>query len=289
MYTIAGVTGRVGGAAADRLLEAGAQLRVLVRDASKGEPWRARGAQVAVLDLADREGLRAALRDADGCFLLLPFDPLDPDPASAAARLTASIAGAVADSRVPHVVMLSSGGADLSAGTGPIVGLHQLEQALRATGTTLTALRSGHFQEKVTDLLDPIDRSGLYPVFAASANVPTPMVATRDVGHVAAEALLAPPRASETVDVLGPQYTEREVATLLGSMRGRDLDVVKLPRDAWVGALVDAGLPRPAAQSLAELYAASEDGLLSPRGDRTVRGSTRLDTTLSGLLGAGVP
>lgn len=288
MYTIAGVTGRVGGTAADRLLRAGAPIRVLVRDPSTGEDWRARGAEVAVLDLEDREGLRDALRDADGCFVLLPFDPFDPDAEATGAKLTASIVGAVADSGVPHVVMLSSGGADLSEGTGPIVGLHHLEHALRATGTTLTALRPGHFQEKVADVLEAVEGAGVYPVFAGSANVPTPMIATRDVGHAAAEALLAPPRASEAIDVLGPQHTEREVAALLGSLLGRDLEVVTIPRGAWVGALVDSGLPRPAAQALAELHAASEDGLLAPRGDRTLRGTTTLRTTLTGLVGARV-
>ena len=90
---------------------------------------------------------------------------------SYADAITASVAGAVADAGTPHVVMLSAGGADLADGTGPITGLHRMEQALRSTGTVLTALRSGHFQEKVADLL-PAAEAGVYPVFAPSADVP---------------------------------------------------------------------------------------------------------------------
>ena len=284
MYVVAGATGRVGGATAERLSQAGAPLRVLVRDPKAGEAWQQRGAEVTVADLADRDGLTRALRGTDGCFVLLPFDPADQDPEATTSRLILSISGAVADSQVPHVVLLSSGGADLPEGTGPIVALHHLEAVLRDLDTTLTALRPGHFQEKVTDLIDTVESSGVYPVFATSADVPIPLIATRDVGHIAAEALLSPPAATESIDALGPQYTEREVAALLASKMGRDVDVLTIPRDARVDALVGTGMPLPAATALAELYAASEDGLLAPRGDRTVHGTTPLETTLAGLL-----
>ena len=98
--------------------------------------------------------MAAALNGAAGFFALLPFVLGADDLDAHADRLIASIAAAVARAAVPHVVMLSSGGADLTTGTGPITGLHRLEEALRATGTRLTALRSGHFQEKVADVID---------------------------------------------------------------------------------------------------------------------------------------
>lgn len=63
----------------------------------------------------------------------------------------------------------------------------------------------------------------------------------------------------------------------------RDLEVVSISRERWATTLADSGLPLPTAQSLAELYAASEDGLLAPRGDRTLVMDTALKTTLAGL------
>ena len=98
--------------------------------------------------------------------------------------------------------MLSAAGADLSAGTGPIVGgLHDLEEALRSTGTVVSAVRPGHFQEKVSDVLDAARYEGIYPVFAESADVPKPAVVTAYIGAVMAQVLLAPPRRSETIDL----------------------------------------------------------------------------------------
>jgi len=277
MHVIAGATGRVGSAAARTLLAAGDPVRVLVRRDADAAAWRERGAEARIAPLDDPIALGRALEGADGFFVLLPFDLTAADLDAHAGALTASIAQAVAAARVPHVVMLSSGGADLPTGTGPITGLHRLEQALR----------SGHFQEKVGDILDAA-RAGAYPVFAASADVPHPMAATADIGAVAAAALRTPPARSEAVDVLGPAYSEREVAGILGAALGRDLEVVMIPEDGWAGTLVESGLPPHIAAALAELSRADERGLLAPRGDRTVAVTTGVERTIAGLL-AGVP
>jgi uncharacterized protein YbjT (DUF2867 family) len=286
MHVIAGATGRVGSAAAAALLAAGADTRVLVRDAARGAAWADRGAEVGVADLTDRAALTAALTDADGLFALLPFDLTARDLGAHARTLTEAVAGAVRDSGVRHVVMLSSGGADLPSGTGPVVGLHDLEVALRATGAVVTAVRPGHFQEKVADVLALARDTGVYPVLAASADTPHPLVATRDVGAVVARALLDPPDRSQVLDVLGPVATEREVAAVLGAALGRDLEVVTVPEPAWAFALADVGLPRHAAEAVAELYRADDRGLLAPRGDRVEHGTTPLAETVARLVGA---
>jgi len=284
MYVIAGVTGRVGSVVAETLLNEGVDVAVLVRSEARGTDWRARGARSHVVDLTDRAGLTEALTGATGFFTLLPFDLSADDVAAHARHLTESVSGAVRDAGVPHVVMLSSGGADLPEGTGPIAGLHVMEQALSAAGTKLTALRAGHFQEKFTDVLDVARATGVYPVFAESVDVAHPMVATRDLGEIAARALLNPPTASESVDVLGPAYTEREAAELLGRALGTTLDVVPLPEPTWAATLADAGFPEHIADSLSELYRADERGLLAPRGDRRVLGTTTLDVTMGRTL-----
>ena len=242
------------------------------------------GAESRTVALDDRAALGEALEECSGFFVLLPFDLTVDNLDAHADALIGSIVGAVADRRVPHVVMLSSGGADLAEGTGPITGLHRLEQALLVSGTTLTALRSGHFQEKVADVLDTARDSGVFPVFAASADIPLPMVATSDIGAVAARALQAPPVASEAIDLIGPAYSEREVAALLGDALGRELHVATIPEEARLGTLIDAGFQSHVAGSLAELYRADEHGLLAPRGDRSIRVSTAIDATIARIL-----
>ncbi|GIG37525.1 NmrA family NAD(P)-binding protein [Cellulomonas pakistanensis] len=283
MHVVTGATGRVGGATAAALLAAGAGVRVVVRDPARAPRWAARGAQVAVADLRDRAALAAALDGADGAFVLSPFDLDAADPLAHAAAVADSVAGAVADAGVPHVVALSSGGADLRAGTGPVLGLHRLEEALGGTGAVVTALRACHFQEKVGDVLDLAREQGVLPVLGGSADHARPQVATRDVGAVAARALLAPPARSEAVDVLGPAISEREVAEVLTRALRRPVQPVVVAEAAWVPALADAGLPPAAAELVAELYRADERGLLAPRGDRVVVGTTSPADTVAAL------
>jgi uncharacterized protein YbjT (DUF2867 family) len=275
MYAITGVTGHVGGATARALTEAGEPFRAIVRS-----PGRVPGAVVA--DLTDRAALAAAFAGCRGAFVLLPTIADGDDAAHRA--MADTIAAAVAASGVPHVVMLSSFGADLAEGTGPIRWLHHLENRLLETGAVVTAIRSPHFQEKVEDLLGAATGAGIYPVFGESADVSLPMVATRDIGAAVAHALTHPPAASEVVDLEAPAYTERQVAGELGERLGRKLEVVTLPRPAWLGALSDAGVPPLLAAELVDLYAAGEQGLLEPRGDRRHVCTTELGDTLRGLV-----
>src|SRR5687767_9952700 len=134
MLVVAGVSGHVGSVAARTLIAEGKKVRVLVRDAAKGDSWKDQ-AEVAVAALEDRAALTRALSGADGAFFLLPANFAAPDFRAYQRTLGDNIAAAVADSRVPHVALLSSIGADQSEGTGPILGLHWAENALRKTGT----------------------------------------------------------------------------------------------------------------------------------------------------------
>jgi uncharacterized protein YbjT (DUF2867 family) len=282
MYAITGITGHVGGAAADALIEAGAPVRAVVRDRDKGAAWQERVSEVAVADFTDRTALTAALTGCQGAFVMLPTVATFTDADHR--RMADSIAAAVAASGVPHVVMLSSIGADLAEGNGPIRWLHHLETRLRGSGAVLTLIRSPHFQEKVEDILGAVRGAGLYPVLGESADVPVPMVATRDVGAAVAHALTAPPAVTEVVDLDAPAYTERRVAETLSRLLGAPLRVVTVPRPGWLDALTGAGVPQPLAAELVELYDAGSRGILKPRGDRRHRCVTELDATLRGIL-----
>jgi uncharacterized protein YbjT (DUF2867 family) len=286
MYTITGVTGQVGSAVANELLAAGADVRVLARDESKLTPWSRRGAEVAVADLGDASGLSAALQGSRAAFVLLPLNLTSPSVGAEAAQLVDAIGEAIEAAGVPHVVALSSVGAELPSGTGAIGWLHRFEDRLRATGAVVTAVRSGHFQQKARELLGAVHAAGIYPVFRDTADVPIPMVAVRDVGTVIASALREPAPAHQVIDVEGPEYTERQVAEAIAALVGRPVEVVTIPRPGWVGALAEGGLSTEGAELIAELYDADQRGLLRPRGDRLVRGRTGLEETLRDLLAA---
>ena len=107
-YVVAGVTGRVGSVVAKELLAQGENVRLIVRSAERGRPWIRRGTELAVGSLEDRAFLTGALRGAAGFFALLPEDPAAVDFHGTRRRIADSIAAAVKESGVPHVVMMSA-------------------------------------------------------------------------------------------------------------------------------------------------------------------------------------
>lgn len=286
-FVIAGATGHVGSVAAEDLLARGEKVKVIVRDEKRGDVWRGRGADVAVGSLGDTEFLSRTLSGAAGFFTLLPPEIHVDDIYAAQRRAADAIAAAVKASRVPYVVLLSSVGADLAEGTGPIKGLHYLENALRATGAKVAAVRATFFQENIAGVLPAVRNAGVYPNFLPSADAAVPMVATRDIGHLAAELLSSPSKASEVVDMVGPSYSVRQLAEKLQSALGKPVQIVDVPAGGYVAAFMQAGFPPSAAAAFAEMYTAAGAGLLTLKGDRTVAGSTEIDEVLPGLLAKG--
>jgi len=284
LYVVAGVTGRVGSVVANQLLAQGAKVRGIVRDRKRGAAWSARGAELAMGSLEDATFLTHSLEGASGFFTLLPEDLSASDFHGHRRRMADAIAAAVKQSRVPHVVMHSALGAVLPDRNGPAKALHQLENALRATGVKLTANRASYLQENIASVIPPARQGGVYPNLMPSADAPFPTIATVDVGRFAARALATPPRASEVVDLLGPAYSIRQLAEKLGAALGKTLQIVDIPPAGQIAALTGAGLPRVFAEAVAELFASIAAGLIAPSGDRTLVGTTTIDEILPGLL-----
>lgn len=280
MFVVAGATGKVGSKVVDALIAAGKPVRAVVRDAQKGAALQARGAEVAVASLDDARALARALDGADGFFAILPEDPTSERFHEGRAQMADAIASAVSESRVPHVVFLSTVAASLSEGNGPARDLHYAENALRATGALVTVARSSYFQENVAMALAPARMDGIYRCFLPSADASFPTAATKDVAAFVARSLLAPPPRSTIVDLIGPAYTTRQLAERLGAVLGKSLRVVEIPPPAQIDVLLGAGLSRAFAEALAEMNACVAAGRVVPRGDRTEPLTTTIDAVL---------
>ena len=275
-FVVAGGTGRVGSVVAAELVAQDQQVRRISRSA--GVPDAVQGS------LDDADFLTRVLGGADGFFALLPEDPFAADFHGTRRAMAEAMAKAVRASRAPHVVLLSAVAASLADGNGPAKDLYYAEHVLRDAATKISIIRAAWFQENVSSVIGVAKGAGIYPNFMASADARFPTVATRDVGRVAASLLLAPPAASEVIDLAGPQYSTRELALALGAVLGRQLQVIDVPPSARAGALVQAGLPPAFAEAVAELYACFDSGRVRPQGDRGLTGSTTIHEVLPGLV-----
>lgn len=285
-YVIAGVSGHTGSVAADTLLSQGERVRVLVRDPSKGEPYRARGAEVAVADLLDTSALTAALRGAKGAFLLLPPVPTADDVVGHSLRVTESIATAVEAAGVPHVVFLSSIGAHLPSGTGPIRTVANAERRFASVrGTRFTFLRPAYFMENLGGSLGGIADS-VFPTFLAEGRS-FPMIATRDIGRIAARQLVEGPSADPVLELAGPvELSVGDIVRVVGEVVGKPIAPAVAPVAAMTDALVSFGVGRDLAGLYAEMTDTMNRGELVREGNhRFERGSTGLADVVRGMIG----
>lgn len=287
MFAIAGVSGHTGSVAAETLLAQGKPVRVIVRDAAKGAAWKAKGAEVAVADLHDEAALRRALDGVAGVYLLLPPSPTTTTPLENNAKLSASLASVVRAANVPHVVLLSSIGAHLPDGTGPIQALHRAERDLAATGAALTAVRASYFQENWGAALGMLAQ-GIAPTFIPK-DVAFAQVATKDIGRTAAGALVEGGARGTTrvIELAGPRdYSANDAAAALTELTGKPVVAQDAPLDAVVPTFTSFGMSSQVAELYREMYAGFIAGRIAPApGTQVVRGTVELRDTLAGLLG----
>jgi len=287
MFVITGASGNTGSVAAAALLDAGKQVRVVVRQAAKAKHLAARGAQVVEADLTDEAALVQAFQGAEGVYLLSPPDVTLADFFVVRRKLVESLARAVKVAAVKHVVFLSSAGAQHGSGTGMIVSTHAGEQALRATGLPVTFVRAAYFMENWASVLKPAQQDGVLPSFIAGSRA-IPMVASRDIGQAIARALLDGPRGTRIVELGGPaEVSPAEVATTLSKILGREVTVAEVPLEAAVPTFTSFGFSASVAEGFREMFQAIESGKVSWEGGsaEAVRGSTSLETALRALTG----
>lgn len=284
MFVISGASGNTGGAAAKALLAQGHAVRVIVRDAKKGADWKARGAEVAVAELSDTAALTAALRGADGVYVMLPPNHQADDLLATQATLIASWTAALQAAKPKHAVMLSSIGAELASGTGPIVGNHRLEAALGSLGLALTAVRAAYFMENWGAVVHPAKADGVLPSMLTLGHAAR-MVATADIGRVAAEALVAGAAAERVIELAGPRdYTPEEVAAAFARVLGRPVQVVPVPDAAIEPALLQAGMKPKMAALFREMVGGFNAGRIAFKGAPR-RGLVGIEDVVRGLVG----
>jgi uncharacterized protein YbjT (DUF2867 family) len=286
MYAIAGVSGHTGSVAADTLLAQGKQVRVIVRDAAKGAPWKAKGADVAVASLGDEASMRRAFAGVAGAYLLFPPVPSATTPIEDNAKLSASLASVIRAANLPHVVLLSSVGAQHPDGTGPIKGLHRAEHDFAATGAALTAVRASYFQENWGASLGALAQ-GILPTFVRK-DLRFPQVATADIGRTVAAALVeGGARGSKRViELAGPRdYSAEDVAAELSQLTGKPVTATEAPLDAVVPTFTSFGMSAAIAELYREMYEGIISGLVAHEpGNKLVRGTVEVRDTLAALL-----
>ncbi|NVO00361.1 MAG: NmrA family NAD(P)-binding protein [Geobacteraceae bacterium] len=286
MYAIIGATGHIGSRVADILLSKGAKVRVIGRDSAKLQQYVNRGAEAAVGDLHDTAFLTGAFKGAEAVFTMIPPHYTAPNFRAYQEVVGNSIAMAVNNAGVSHVVNLSSQGADLPRGTGPILGLHDQEIRLNALhGVHVLHLRPTYFMENLLANVPLIHGQG----FAGSAvrgDLKFAMIATADIAERVAGHLLARDfTGTSTEDLLGQRdLSMKEAFTIIGRRIGiLDLAYRQFTSDEFSQELLGMGMSRDVSRLFVEMSDALNRGLFAVNRPRNA--DTTTPTTIETFAG----
>jgi uncharacterized protein YbjT (DUF2867 family) len=268
MITVMGATGNTGRKITERLLEAGEEVRALVRSPEKLSELDALGAKTVAGDVRDADYLASTFAGADAVYTLTAFDPTLPDYHADQDRRGEAIASAIRESGVRHVVALSSIGGELASGNGFIASLHRQERRLRALDqVNLMILRPGAFFEGFYATLDTIRHEGVV-ADSVAPEARVPMIATADIAAVAARALRERNWSGVVIrELIGPRdLTYTEATAAIGAAIGQPaLQYVQLPNDELVAILTEAaGFSPDFAALFVEFNQALSEGRLHP-------------------------
>jgi NAD(P)H dehydrogenase (quinone) len=282
MYAVTGITGKVGGAVANVLLEAGLSVRAVVRDEEKGKPWAAKGCAVTMASVGHADALTKAFSGTDGVFLMTPPD-FDPEPGFPETRANAvAIKAAIEAARPAKVVFLSTVGAQVSE-PNLLNNSTMTEEMLRTVSVPVALLRAGWFMENAAADMEAA-RSGVIPSLLQPLDHAIPMVATVDIGRAAAELLRETWSGVRLVELEGPQrYSARDIGTAFAAALGREMQMDPVPRETWEALLRSQGVKHPMPR-MRMVDGFNEGWIDFEGGGEHRKGTTTLDAVIAGLV-----
>jgi NAD(P)H dehydrogenase (quinone) len=254
MYTIIGITGKTGGTAAKVLLAQGQKVRGILRNVGKAIEWRERGAEIVAAELSDKEQMARAFEGSEGVYIMLPTYFEAQDMFAENSRDLASLKHAVVTAGVRKVVFLSSIGADRETGTGAIRKLHQVEETFSSLPISTAAIRAGWFMENFQGLIPSARETGVLSSFLDPLHLRVPMIATRDIGTLAADLLQQTWSGHRVIELAAePALSPLDVASGFSKVFCREIKAAVVPRDQWIPTYRSWGLTPGSSQAMAEM------------------------------------
>jgi uncharacterized protein YbjT (DUF2867 family) len=273
MYVVLGSSGNTGSIIADFLLSKGQKVRAVGRDLGRLQRFVRNGAEAFAADLSDAAALTKIFGGARAAYLLLP--PLNSREGQE--RQSDAIATAVKNSGLRYAVHLSSYGAHVPKGTGPVTGLHSSEQKLNGiSDLNVLHLRPGYFMENNLAAIDMIRGMGMFG-HALLPDLKLPLIATRDVGAYAAQRLLDLDFSGrQTRELLGERgLTMTEATAVIARGIGKpDLRYEQFSYGQLQQVLTQAGFSPKKAAVYIEMFQSINAGLLAAQEPRSPQNST---------------
>jgi len=277
MYVVLGATGNTGSVISNSLLLKGEKVRVVGRDAARLERFVRKGAEAFTANVSDAAALTKAFTGARAAYLMVPPSMTSQDYRADQERESNAIAKAVKESGLQYAVNLSSYGAHVPEGSGPIAGLHSSEQKLNAiSGLNVLHLRAAYFMQNNLAAIGMIHGMGIFG-HALLPDLKLPMIATRDIGDYAAQRILNLDfSGKQTRELLGERdLSMNEATAVIARGIGKpELRYVQFPYEQVQQVLMQMGIAPKSAALFIEMYKGINAGVVAPQESRAPENTT---------------
>ena len=282
-YVITGGAGNISKPLAFQLLKSGHQVTVIGRNAENLKVLTDAGAKAAIGSVEDTAFLTSSFAGADAIYTMVPPVHTVTDWKGYIGGIGENYAAAIKASGVKYVVNLSSIGAHLPDGVGPVSGLYRAERALNTlTGVNIKHLRPSYFYNNLLATIGMIKGMGIIGANFSTAEGRFPIVAPVDIAAVAAEEILNLSFTGHSVRYFASdEISTDKIASVLGAAIGKpDLKWVVFTDEQALAGMLQAGLPEEVANNYAEMNHSIQTGAMSEdyfKNRPTVFGKVKLE------------
>lgn len=265
-YVITGGAGNISKPLTQTLLQAGHEVTVIGRNPEHLKPLTDAGAKAAIGSVEDVDFLTKTFSGADAVYTMVPPKWDAADWKGFIGQIGAHYAKAIQAAGVTKVVNLSSIGAHLPEGCGPVSGLYRVEAALNAlNGVDVVHLRPGFFFSNMFANIPLIKQMGILGGNYGDANTKMVVVDTNDIAAVAATVLLDLNFTGKSVRyIASDERTTGDFAKVLGTAIGKpELPWVGFTDEQTLGGMLQAGLSQEVAANYVEMGIALRNGTMA--------------------------
>lgn len=232
-----GVTGGTGGNVVKGFLEQGVtNLRAITRKIDLDRPSLSKmsdaGVELVEANLDDEDSLEAALVGIAAVYChATSGDSAKPDPLEV--ERAHRVARAAKKANIKHLVYNSSGGADRNSGISHIEQKYKVEQILKKVDLPTTMLRACLFMEEFwKKYTRPSILKGVFR-FSIQSDKPLHLIATKDMGRIAAYVLKNPCKyIGQEIELAGDVLTPKQMASAFSKVQGIPVIYKEIP--SWI-------------------------------------------------------
>ncbi|MDB5006299.1 MAG: hypothetical protein JWP45_692 [Mucilaginibacter sp.] len=260
-YVITGSTGHISKPLSEQLIKAGHDVTIISSNDDKVKQIEDLGATASIGSVEDVAFLTKTFAGTDAVYTMVPPKWDAKDWKEYIHSIGKNYAAAIKASGVKKVVNLSSVGAHMPKGCGPVSGLYFVEQELNTLeGVDVRHLRPAYFYYNLLGNIGMIKHMGI--IGGNYGDVTIPIVHPHDIAAVAAEELLKLDFKGKSIRyIAGDECNTSEIAKVLGSAIGKpDLQWVKFKDEDALSGILQAGLPQDVAENYVEMGTAIASG-----------------------------